>query len=58
MPKWGLGRVNPRTISHNYIILANSSNQTIDVSSFQTGNYSVSLIINGVITDTKQLIIH
>ncbi len=45
------------TVSNNHIIIANSSNQTIDVSSFQTGNYSVSLIINGVIADTKQVII-
>ncbi|MFT4754220.1 MAG: hypothetical protein ACI9GM_000645 [Salibacteraceae bacterium] len=45
------------TVSNNYIIVANSTSQTIDVNNYQTGNYSISLIINGVISDTKQVVI-
>ncbi|MFT4754222.1 MAG: hypothetical protein ACI9GM_000768 [Salibacteraceae bacterium] len=45
------------TVSNNYIIVANSTSQTIDVNNYQTGNYSVSLIINGIIADTKQVVI-
>jgi hypothetical protein len=40
---------------YNYI-LNNTSSLSIDVSSYATGNYVISLIHNGEVTDSKILI--
>lgn len=42
--------------SNNYIIDTNSNSISIDVSSYQTGYYTVALVCNGQITDAKQLL--
>lgn len=43
-------------VQHNYILDVNNSQTTIDVSTYSTGAYVVSLICDGQVVDSKTLI--
>ena len=53
-----LGGYETAGISNNYILDTNSSNKTIDLMDFQTGFYTVVLICDGKIVDTKTLVVN
>lgn len=44
------------TVSNNYILDLNSTESNINISSYSTGYYTIALIVNGEIVDTKTLI--
>lgn len=43
-------------LSNNYLLNSNSSQKTIDLSSYQSGHYIVTLVCDGQVVDSKNLI--
>ncbi|WP_457618952.1 hypothetical protein [Lutibacter sp.] len=42
--------------SNNYILDTSTNSITIDISSYQTGNYTLAIVCDGQVTDAKQLL--
>lgn len=43
-------------LSNNYLLNSNSSQKTIDLSSYQSGHYIVTLVCDGQMAESKNLI--
>lgn len=46
----------PYGASNNYILNTNSDSKSIDLSNYSPGNYTVILVCNGIIADTKTIV--